>query len=87
MMAKTTKKTETKEYAPSVGFWPAKSGRGYTVFLNADVIATLEKAEEGGTLFLQEVPEEWRKENTPHYRVSIFAPRDEEATAPSSESL
>jgi hypothetical protein len=63
-------KTGNKEFAPSVGFWPAKSGNGYTCFIDKKVIENLEKAAEGGRLLLQEVESDNPK--APAYRLTIF---------------
>lgn len=66
---------KTNTYAPSIGFWPTKSGKGFTVFIDENVKDMLANAEEGGRLFLQEVEAEQLEANdkSPHYRVVIFA--------------
>jgi hypothetical protein len=53
-----------------VGFWPAKSGNGYTCFIDGAVLETLAKAAEGGRLFLQEVKSD--SEKAPTWRVTFF---------------
>lgn len=69
---------------PNVGLWPTKSGKGYSVYLNEKVIRTLQECEEGGTLFLNEVEEAAREENAkaPHYRLTIYPPREADAKSP-----
>jgi len=80
---KTNTKTTggKKEYNPSIGFWPTKSGNGFSVAVTAELLATLNKAQEGGRLYLQEVPEDVRAENDriPTYRVTIFPPAEQTA--------
>ena len=75
---KNGKSNSKKEFNPSIGFWPAKSGNGFTVSVNEALIETLKKAQIGSTLYLQEVPEEARADNDriPAYRVTIFPPRE-----------
>lgn len=80
---------EKKEFNPSVGFWPTKKGTGYTVFLTPEVISTLQKATEGGSLFLSAVDEEFRNENpkAPTYRIVIFPPSDGKQSTAANDSL
>jgi hypothetical protein len=78
MTTKNKSNGPKKEFAPSVGFWPAKSGNGYTCFLDEKTIETLSKAKEGGRLLLQEVNSD--NEKAPTYRLTIFddTPRQQE---------
>ena len=76
MTLKGKKGTGTKkEYAPSVGLWPTKNGRGFSAGITRDVLEALNKAEEGGRIYLQEVPESEREDNDkkPHYRIVFFS--------------
>lgn len=77
--------TNEKKFNPSIGFWPTKSGKGFSVFLSAKVMKEIEQAQEGGSLFLQEVPDAGDSDNKPHYRVVIFPPSDQ--TGSNSDSL
>lgn len=76
-----------KEFAPSFGLWPTKKGTGYGAFIDAKLLDTLAKAQEGGRLFLSEVPEDAREENDklPTYRVAILNPDEETRPASSDE--
>lgn len=67
---------EKKEFAPSFGLWPTKKGTGYGAMITPSLLDTLAKAQEGGRLFLQEVPEDKREENDklPFYRITILNP-------------
>lgn len=81
----TTKPQGKKEYAPSFGFWSARSGKGFTVGITQQLLDTLAKAEIGGRLLLLPVPEDVRAENDklPVYRVTIYPAdkkQDEEAS-------
>jgi hypothetical protein len=88
-MSTTNKSTKVtaknkKEYPPQIGFWPAKSGKGFTVGINESVLKILETASLGGRLLLTEVPEEYREDNDkmPVYRVTVFPPNEQtQATA------
>lgn len=73
-MAKPMNKASNgkKEFAPSIGFWPAKSGNGFTVYLDEKVFGELQKAEIGGRLLLAEVTSD--NDKAPAYRVTIFGP-------------
>jgi hypothetical protein len=78
-MNKGNNKTGKKgDFAPSVGFWPAKSGNGYTCFIDEKTIETLANAKEGGRLFLQ--PVESDNEKAPKFRLTFFddAPKQQE---------
>lgn len=75
-----------KEFAPSVGFWPTKSGSGYSVFVDDKTLETIKQARSGDRLFLAEVPEEKRGEKTPHYRLTILPGDDNRPTAAASNS-
>lgn len=77
-----------KEFAPSVGFWPAKSDSSkYTVYVDENIKAQLAKAEVGGRLLLSRTPDDRREKNPniPHFNVTIFAP-DEQANAGKARS-
>lgn len=60
-----------KEFAPNIGFWPAKSGRGYTCYIDDKTLETLNKAAEGGRLFLEEVPSN-DNPKAPAFRLTFF---------------
>ena len=87
-MSKNAKNTTKKEYAPSFGFWPAKSGNGFTTAITEQLLETLAKAKVGGRLLLSEVPEDVREENDriPTYRVTIFEPGEKKQSG-ASDSL
>lgn len=76
----TNKKTTEKKFAPSIGFWPSKSGNGYTCFIDQKTLETLENAAEGGRLYLQAVPES-DNPKIPAFRLTFFddAPKAAEA--------
>jgi hypothetical protein len=69
-----------KEFAPSIGFWATKSGKGYSVFVDEKVMGELDKIQEGGRLFLSEVTNS-NSDRAPQYRVVYLAPVGEEAQA------
>lgn len=75
-----------KAFNPNFGFWPAKSGKGYTVAVDAKLAAMLATAEPGARLYLQEVPEEQREANekVPSFRVTIFPAEKSEDKSDSS---
>lgn len=75
-----TKTTGKKEFAPNIGFWPAKSGNGFTRKLTREDIETLAKAEEGSRLLLSEVSSD--NEKAPAFRLTVFPP-DEQSQAKS----
>lgn len=79
-MTKRNNANESKEFAPSVGFWPTKSGKGYRTYIDDNVLEQLAKAQFGGSLFIQEVSEEVREKNdkVPHFRIVIFPPDEEQ---------
>lgn len=68
-----------KEFLPNVGFWPAKSGKGYTLFVSDKIKEILENTAVGSTLYLAEVESD--NENAPTYRVTVMPPRDEQTEA------
>lgn len=85
-MNKTTDRTDNKtngksnkDFAPNIGFWEAKTGNGYSVFISEELLETLNNAKVGGFLSLQLVPEDVRDANpkVPAYRLTIFPPKDE----------
>jgi hypothetical protein len=81
---------QKKEYAPQLGFWPPKNEGGKSMgscFIDAKVLETLKKAENGGRLVLTEVPEHVREEypNSPRFRITFFA-ADAEERAPRGNS-
>jgi hypothetical protein len=91
-MAKNQK--SDKEYAPSVGFWQAKSNENvFSVFVDAKVFDTIQKTEIGGKLLLSRTKDSL-KEKYPKmadFQVSIISKaeveeynksRNEESAAP-----
>lgn len=91
MAKKNTK--EKKDYLPSFGFWPTKSGKGFTVAVNDNLLQTLSQATPGSRLLLQEVPEEFIKydddgaQKSPSYRVTIFPPDDNAKKIEATDSI
>lgn len=79
MTPKVVSKLEKREFAPSLGLWPAKTGKGYTAYIDEKTMEVLATAQAGGRLFLQSVPQSQIEENdkSPHFRVVIFPPNDE----------
>jgi hypothetical protein len=71
----TNKKTE---YPPNIGFWPAKSGNGYTVFVDAGTRSELERllsaATEGTRLYLSQPKSDNKK--APAFRINVL-PKEE----------
>lgn len=65
-----TNKNETPKFNDDIGFWPSKSGKGYNVFVDEKILATLATAQEGDRLFLSENTSENPK--APAYRVAIL---------------
>lgn len=89
-MAKTNvKNSGEKTFKPNVGLWPSKNGVGFGALITEKVMQDLEKAEVGGRLYLQEVPEAEREKNekAPHYRIVIFSPDDNFKPRTADDSL
>jgi hypothetical protein len=80
-MSKQTSKSKgpKKEFAPQVGFWPAKSGNGFTSYIDEKTLGELQKAQLGGRLLLSSVDSD--NEKAPHYRVTIFPPSEEQRSS------
>lgn len=84
-MAKPNNK---KEFAPSVGLWPTQTGTGYRVFLDEKALGELQKAQEGGSLYLQEIPEDKRTNpKSPHFRLTIFPPDEQPRQESKADSI
>lgn len=62
-----------KDYPPSIGFWTAKSGNGFTKTVNEEVMGILGNIQPGCTLYLQEVTDA-RSDRAPQFRVTVFPP-------------
>lgn len=69
-----------QQYNPSVGFWNAKNGNGFTVQINDSVLTAIAKAERGGRLYFREVPEDLQEKypDMPVARLVVFPPGDKE---------
>lgn len=66
---------QKKDFAPNIGFWPAKSGNGHTLHITPEVLEVLKTASVGGRLHLKENAQ--RKSDThPSFRVSVFPPSE-----------
>jgi len=72
-------KGNKKDFLPSIGFWPAKSGNGFTVFVSEDLKKELGKAIVGSTLLLKEVESD--NDKAPAFRIVIMPPRDSDAAS------
>lgn len=82
-------KTNKTPFNPSLGFYPTRSGNGFSVLVSASVYDTLQKATIGSRLFLKEIPEERRQKmkgnNKPAMEV-IILPKSDGAAAGAAES-
>lgn len=70
-----------KKFAPNIGFWPTKSGNGFSVAITEKVMAALEEVKIGGRLYLSEANSD--AENAPTWRLAVFAP-DEQPRKPAA---
>jgi hypothetical protein len=66
-----------KNFFPSTGFWPTKSGTGHSAYITEDVLKIMSNVKFGGRLFLQPL-EDSGNERAPSYRLVIMPPSEDQ---------
>lgn len=85
--------TNSKKVYSDIGLWEARSGNGYTAFITEDVLTRLKRIvelaekNEGGSLYVGPIKEEYQRDNGPTYRFDYIAPKAEKAQQAEAEGV